>query len=319
MVEPSTPIMPCVNCDGQIPWSRKKKIYCTDFCKEEAKHIRWIRSTIIRGVYSNPDVALARETRIHQLNRGGYIALGRRIPAETRLLVKSKYDEKCAICSDSNIGSHQIDHILGSSNSIENLQLLCTPCHSLKTRKSVSRSDAHFDRIDDYREIKKIFEKGLIDNYDVHFEDIESDVFYLTKKAKDATPEDFVQENMDNITSDDPRKEGKVIQIQEIRKRVFAPKPMKECDNSKNWTKIEPIIQTKRKMEYFHHILPLVQPLLDDKLNMEKIGQRMNELTIPTYSGGATWARKNVKAMLDALGIKANHNRETGEFEYSNK
>ena len=262
---------------------------------------------------------MARETRIHQLNRGGYTALGRRIPAETRLLVKSKYDEKCAICSDPNIGSHQIDHILGSSNSIDNLQLLCTPCHSVKTRKVVSRSDVHFERIDDYDEINEIFEKGLADNYDVHFDDAESDVFYLTPKAKEATPEDFAQENIDNITSDDPRKEGKVIQIQEIRKRVFAPNPMKQCDDSKNWNKIEPVIQKERKVQYFRHIFHLVQPLLDEKLNVGQIGQRMNELRIPTYSGGAVWAGKNVKAMLVALNIQANNNRKTGEVEYSNK
>jgi len=133
-----TPDFSCVNCDGTIPWNQKKKIYCGNFCKEQAKDIRWIRGTIIRGVYNDPDVVIARKTRIAHLNAGGYLSLNRRIPNQTRFAVMQKNDDKCANCgkTDAN-GTHEVDHIAGSSNSIDNLQLLCVPCHREKTMSNI--------------------------------------------------------------------------------------------------------------------------------------------------------------------------------------
>jgi len=142
---------PCVNCEGPIPWDRRKKIYCSRFCKEQAKDIRWIKSTITRGVYSKPDIVVARHIRIAHLNSGGYLALGRTIPWQTRSLVEEKYNDKCAICGDDNdLGEHEIDHITGSSNSLENLQLLCKPCHLEKTQENivtVQEDDPRYDEI----------------------------------------------------------------------------------------------------------------------------------------------------------------------------
>ena len=48
----------CVNCGEAIPWSRKFKLYCSPFCREQSSVIRWIRSTISRGVFDEPDVGL---------------------------------------------------------------------------------------------------------------------------------------------------------------------------------------------------------------------------------------------------------------------
>lgn len=141
MSDEFTPVLPCVNCSGPIPWSRRIKIYCGHFCKEQAKDIRWIRSTRIRGVFNDPDVAIARRTRIAHLNSGGYLALGRRIPIETRFAVMRRYQEKCAACGEPDVGTHEIDHISNSSNELENLQLLCVPCHRAKTLENIVSLD----------------------------------------------------------------------------------------------------------------------------------------------------------------------------------
>jgi len=127
---------PCVNCDGPIPWERRIKVYCTTFCREQVKHIRWMRSTIYRGVWDDPEVAEARKIRIAHLNSGGYMSLGRRIPIESRHAVRDKFQDICAQCGEDAIDG-EIDHISGSSNSLENLQLLCSKCHREKTLANI--------------------------------------------------------------------------------------------------------------------------------------------------------------------------------------
>ncbi len=49
-----------------------------------------------------------------------------------------KYDDKCANCGkkDAN-GTHEVDHIAGSNNNIDNLQLLCVICHREKTMSNI--------------------------------------------------------------------------------------------------------------------------------------------------------------------------------------
>ena len=126
---------PCVNCDGPIPWVRKK-VYCTPFCREQAKHIRWVRSTIERGVWEDPEIAEARLIRIAHLNSGGYMPLGRRISIESRYAIYEKYNDLCASCGVNALNG-EIDHISGSSNSLDNLQLLCSKCHREKTLANI--------------------------------------------------------------------------------------------------------------------------------------------------------------------------------------
>ena len=127
---------PCVNCEGPIPWERGVKVYCTPKCREQAKLIRWMRSTIYRGVWDDPEVAEARKIRIAHLNSGGYMSLGRRVPIESRHAVRDKFQDRCAQCGEDAIDG-EIDHISGSSNSLDNLQLLCSKCHREKTLANI--------------------------------------------------------------------------------------------------------------------------------------------------------------------------------------
>ena len=48
------PLFPCVNCESTIPWSRNKKIYCKDFCKEEAKGLGGLGHVIVAAFKTNP-------------------------------------------------------------------------------------------------------------------------------------------------------------------------------------------------------------------------------------------------------------------------
>ena len=149
-----TPVFPCVNCESAIPWSRRIKIYCNDFCKEEAKGVRWFRSCYDRGVQDRPDVREAMETRLAFLNSGGYISLGRRISVETKDAVYDKYQGMCAICDGIAIPG-EIDHISGSSNDLSNLQYLCRDCHRKKTQSNLRRvqdDDPRAEEMDDYKE-----------------------------------------------------------------------------------------------------------------------------------------------------------------------
>ena len=159
-----TPLFPCVNCESPIPWSRNKKIYCKDFCKEEAKGVRWFRSCHSRGIQNNPDVRRAMKTRLAHLNTGGYISLGRRIPEKTREVVYHKYQGMCAICGITAIMG-EIDHISGSDNDISNLQYLCKACHQNKTQSNIKRvqhDDPRAKEIDDYNKafFQRVFSKN---------------------------------------------------------------------------------------------------------------------------------------------------------------
>ena len=84
----------CVNCEAPIPWSRKRKVYCGNFCKEETSTIRWIRSTIIRGITDRPDVVDTRRLRLAWLNSGGYSTTGRQISNAIRAFIVKKYNKK---------------------------------------------------------------------------------------------------------------------------------------------------------------------------------------------------------------------------------
>lgn len=59
----------------------------------------------------------------------------------TRRQVITRDGSICCMCGEIVTEYHQIDHIIpkrdGGSDAIENLQLLCRPCHSLKTARGL--------------------------------------------------------------------------------------------------------------------------------------------------------------------------------------
>ncbi|TFD68439.1 HNH endonuclease [Cryobacterium gelidum] len=69
---------------------------------------------------------------------GGYRALGRRPSSETRRKVIERDEGRCQSCGK--LGS-DLDHVDGSSDDPSNLQLLCGPCHRVKTSEAMKPAD----------------------------------------------------------------------------------------------------------------------------------------------------------------------------------
>ena len=133
---PQLPEFPCVCCGSTIPWDRKRKVFCSDLCKEESKHVRYFRSCLSKGIQDRPDIKLVWRQRLAHLNSGGYIALGRRISNETRAKIREKFQNLCAHCNVETVNG-EIDHISGSGDEISNLQLLCWDCHMEKSQTNL--------------------------------------------------------------------------------------------------------------------------------------------------------------------------------------
>jgi 5-methylcytosine-specific restriction endonuclease McrA len=61
------------------------------------------------------------------------------IPARVKVRIFEKYEGKCAACTLKIVGKllpaydHRIAIVNGGSNTEDNIQLLCEPCHKLKT------------------------------------------------------------------------------------------------------------------------------------------------------------------------------------------
>lgn len=66
------------------------------------------------------------------------------IPARVKVRVFNKFGGRCAACTGSIVGKlrpaydHHIAIINGGRNAESNLQLLCVPCHALKTKADVA-------------------------------------------------------------------------------------------------------------------------------------------------------------------------------------
>ena len=155
-IEFTIPIFSCVSCEDPIPRERKKKVYCSDFCREEAKHVRYFRRKLALGEQNRPDIKLAMRTRLAGLQNGGYISLRRIVSPETRSAVKNKFQQRCAKCGNEAIPG-EIDHISDSSNEISNLQLLCWDCHMEKTQQNIRKVSDDDPRASEIRNYVKFF------------------------------------------------------------------------------------------------------------------------------------------------------------------
>jgi HNH endonuclease len=82
------------------------------------------------GRIDEPDVRLAVSTRMAHLLAGGYHKRARRLPQHVRDQVWRRDGGRCRSCG---AAGEEIDHINGDDAALENLQLLCRPCHHAKT------------------------------------------------------------------------------------------------------------------------------------------------------------------------------------------
>lgn len=125
----SSPPYPCPNCDKANPNSAS--IFCSELCNQEAQFVRYFRARRAEGRDRDPDIKETLEIKLAVILGGGYPAKKREVSDSTRKTVIAREKGLCFLCGKP--GS-DVDHIDGSSSSLDNLQYLCRVCHNEKTR-----------------------------------------------------------------------------------------------------------------------------------------------------------------------------------------
>ncbi len=139
----------CANCQRWVP-DELPGLFCSTWCQETCKHVRYLRGVIGDGRILNDDVQAAVRKRFAFLQLGGYASLHRGLPAKVRAAVIERHNGRCASCGKPGT---DIDHINGSSADPSNLQLLCTDCHNTKTDQRLQpASPATQQLFDDFLE-----------------------------------------------------------------------------------------------------------------------------------------------------------------------
>jgi 5-methylcytosine-specific restriction endonuclease McrA len=118
-----------VNCFSIIE-KNATSLYCSEVCAQAAEWVRYVRRCRLDGRLAEPDIKNAIQIRLAFVLGGGYPKLERALPEATRRAVFERDRGTCQVCG---APGTEIDHKSGSSNALENLQLLCDSCHNNKT------------------------------------------------------------------------------------------------------------------------------------------------------------------------------------------
>lgn len=124
----------CLNCDERLHGD-KPKLFCSEFCSDTAKDVRYFRRCHADGRAKDPDVRRALLTRLAHHNAGGYRARTRALSPFIRIEILAENGGLCCACGIEK--AVEVDHIQGSSNERSNLQGLCAKCHQRKTSSRI--------------------------------------------------------------------------------------------------------------------------------------------------------------------------------------
>jgi excisionase family DNA binding protein len=119
----------CANCDAELS-PEVEGLFCGDFCRLTAEHVRYARGVTRDGRIQDPLVREALRTREAMLLGGGYPESARRLSPKTRAAVIERDGGLCVQCG---APGTEIDHIAGNSGDPGNLRLLCHLCHQAIT------------------------------------------------------------------------------------------------------------------------------------------------------------------------------------------
>ncbi|MDQ4212528.1 HNH endonuclease [Microbacterium sp. ASV81] len=119
----------CANCLTALPLDAQG-LYCSTWCQEIAAQVRYLRRVFRDGRIHDPDVQLAVQTKNAFLLVGGYRSLGRNLTPRLRAEIRLRDNGRCQQCGKPGV---EVDHIAGSADDADNLQLLCLDCHHAKT------------------------------------------------------------------------------------------------------------------------------------------------------------------------------------------
>ena len=111
----------CLNCDGMLVATDNPKLFCSDKCQQEAAFVRYFRSCKRDGKLNQPDIQEALKIKMAHILGGGYKTSERRLPLSIRQKIYERDNRTCQKCGQP---ATDIDHISGSSDDLENLQML---------------------------------------------------------------------------------------------------------------------------------------------------------------------------------------------------
>lgn len=130
----------CANCYAPLmapsDLSITARIFCSEKCQQEAKFVRYVRSTLRDGRFERNDVQEAIGVKAVMVLGGGYPTRARSISKTRRAEVFARDGSVCQLCG---APGNEIDHITGSSADLENLRVLCGDCN--KGRLIVTTDD----------------------------------------------------------------------------------------------------------------------------------------------------------------------------------
>lgn len=126
----------CVNCDQVFIVSGLARLYCSPRCQQDAKLVRYVRACLKDGRINDPLVREAIQTRFAfaYSEKGYYDEKARQVSPPKKQQVIERDEGLCRHCGA--MGT-EIDHIVGDSDDLDNLQLLCRDCHNEKTKANM--------------------------------------------------------------------------------------------------------------------------------------------------------------------------------------
>lgn len=127
----------CANCDG-TGVTQSRPLYCSEFCQQAAKLVRYVRARRRDGTAGRPDIKEAIQMRTASVLGGGYPERERRVRADVRARVFERAEGRCEECGrvlEFGVGTGgpdalaTIQHVNGNSNSPEDLKAFCRRCN----------------------------------------------------------------------------------------------------------------------------------------------------------------------------------------------
>lgn len=113
----------CPNCDRELT---NADLFCSNRCREMAKHIRYIRNVTAASRLYDSDIQEAVSVRLLMLTGGGYPQKERVLTPARRREILERDSYTCRVCG---ARADSIDHISGSSDRPADLRALCRDCN----------------------------------------------------------------------------------------------------------------------------------------------------------------------------------------------
>ncbi|HEX3576789.1 MAG TPA: hypothetical protein VHU42_19490 [Rhodopila sp.] len=113
----------CLSCGINIGGAT---IFCSQFCEQKAKVVRYVRRALVNASIEEPAVQMAVGVRLWMLAGGGYPSKTRSLSAELQDRILERDGCICQVCGKT---ADQVGRLDGGSSAIGNLRALCCDCN----------------------------------------------------------------------------------------------------------------------------------------------------------------------------------------------